>query len=155
VTKKVAISHIGHKFHADEILVEQALLIQGPREHEQIQAAVYGIIFLGIDVFLDLSRPQGRLEDIQTDTLLATPHNGSSLANIGKIVANIASACSWMNPAKRLLGTLQKDSKALFEITQEFVYKTPKLHLVSFYEMEMTNLVLFRRMVSIQPKLGL
>jgi hypothetical protein len=43
---------------------DQALLIQGPREHEQIQAAVYGIIFLGIDIFLDLSRPQGRLEDI-------------------------------------------------------------------------------------------
>ena len=122
---------------------DQALLIQGPREHEQIQAAVYGIIFLGIDIFLDLSRPQ------QTYTSLATPHNGSSLANIGKIVANIASACSWMNPAKRLLGTLQKDSKALFEITQEFVYKTPKLHLVSFYEMEMTNLVLFKRMASI------
>lgn len=128
---------------------DQALLIQGPREHEQIQAAVYGIIFLGIDIFLDLSHPQ------QTYTSLATPHNGSSLANIGKIVANIASACSWMNPAKRLLGTLQKDSKALFEITQEFVYKTPKLHLVSFYEMEMTNLVLFRRMVNIQPELGL
>lgn len=43
---------------------DQALLIQGPREHEQIQAAVYGIIFLGIDIFLDLSRPQGQLEDI-------------------------------------------------------------------------------------------
>ena len=57
MTKKVVISHIGHKFHADEILVDQALLIQGPREHEQIQAAVYGIIFLGTVVFLDLSRP--------------------------------------------------------------------------------------------------
>jgi len=59
VTKKVPISHIGHKFHADDILVDQALLIQGPREHEQIQAAVYGIIFLGIDTSLDLSRARG------------------------------------------------------------------------------------------------
>ena len=50
------------------ICSDQALLIQGPKEHEQIQAAVYGIIFLGIDIFLDLSRPQGRLEDIQTYT---------------------------------------------------------------------------------------
>jgi hypothetical protein len=87
--------------------------------------------------------------------MIATPHNGSSLANLGKIVANVVSACSWMNPAKRLLGTLQKDSRALFEITQEFVYKTPKLHLVSFYEMEVTNLGLFRKMVSTEHRPGL
>ena len=49
MAKKVVISPIGHKFHADELL-SKALLIQGPREHEQIQAAVYGIIFLGIDI---------------------------------------------------------------------------------------------------------
>lgn len=87
--------------------------------------------------------------------ILATPHGGSPLANIGKIVANIVSACSWMNPAKRLLGTLQKDSEALFEISQDFVHKAQKLHLVSFYEMEMTNLMLFRRMVSTDHRPGL
>ncbi|KAL9119010.1 MAG: hypothetical protein Q9187_004437 [Circinaria calcarea] len=76
-----------------------------------------------------------------------TPHNGSSIATCGKIIANIVSACSPLNPARTLFGILQKDSKVLFEITEDFVQKTTMLQLVSFFEMEMTSLGPFKKMV--------
>ena len=77
-----------------------------------------------------------------------TPHNGSSIATCGKIIANIVAACSPLNPARGLLSSLQKDSQVLFEITEEFLEKAPELQLISFFEMETTNFVFFRRMVS-------
>ena len=77
----------------------------------------------------------------------ATPHNGSNIATCGKIIANIVTACSPLNPAKKMIGALQKDSKVLLEITEDFVPKTSNLQLVSFFEMEMTNLGFFKTMV--------
>jgi len=77
-----------------------------------------------------------------------TPHNGSSIAACGKIIANVVAACSPLNPARGLLGSLQKDSQVLFEITEEFLDKAPELQLISFFEMEATNFVLFRKMVT-------
>lgn len=79
--------------------------------------------------------------------IVATPHNGSSIANSGKVLANIISACSPFRPARTLLGSLRKDSKVLFEITEDFVEKLPKLQIVSFFEMEMTSFGLFKRLV--------
>ena len=76
-----------------------------------------------------------------------TPHNGSSIATCGKIIANIVAACSPLNPARGLLSSLQKDSQVLFEITEEFLEKAPELQLISFFEMEATNFVFFRKMV--------
>lgn len=77
-----------------------------------------------------------------------TPHNGSSIATCGKIIANIVAACSPLNPARKLLSNLQKDSQVLFEITEEFLQKAPELQLISFFEMEATNFIFFRRMVT-------
>lgn len=52
-----------------------------------------------------------------------------------------------MNPARTILGVLQKDSEVLFEIMEDFVGKTSKLQLVSFFEMKMTSFGFFKRMV--------
>lgn len=52
-----------------------------------------------------------------------------------------------MNPARTILGVLQKDSEVLFEIMEDFVGKTAKLQLVSFFEMKMTSFGIFKRMV--------
>ncbi len=46
-----------------------------------------------------------------------------------------------------MIGALQKDSKVLLEITEDFVPKTSSLQLVSFFEMKMTNLGFFKTMV--------
>ncbi|KAJ5938432.1 hypothetical protein N7466_001566 [Penicillium verhagenii] len=105
---------------------EQALLIGCSKEEEQVQKSVYGILFLG------------------------TPHNGSSLAGMGKLVANILSACSSMRPPRTLLGLLQKDSEVLMEITQDFIKRRRQVHLISFYELEFTSIGPFlRKMVRI------
>lgn len=56
-------------------------------------------------------------------------------------------ACSPLNPAKRIIGALQKDSKVLLEITEDFVPRIASLQLVSFFEMKMTNLGFYKTMV--------
>ena len=78
---------------------------------------------------------------------IGTPHQGSSLATCGKVIANIVAACSPLNPAKNLLGVLQKESEALFEIMEDFLEKAKQLQLVSFFEMEATNFGVFRKLV--------
>lgn len=81
--------------------------------------------------------------------VIGTPHNGSSLAALGKLVANIVAACSPLRPARALVATLQKDSEVLLEITEDFVKRRKTLHLVSFFEMEMTYIAPFvKRLVS-------
>ena len=70
---------------------------------------------------------------------LGTPHKGSSIANLGKVLANIISAWTPINPAKSLLKTLRPDSKALFEISADFIRQAPRLKLVSFFETEMMS----------------
>lgn len=70
---------------------------------------------------------------------LGTPHQGSSIAACGKVVGKIVAACSPLNPAINLFKALQKESKVLFEISEDFKHKTTKLQLISFFEMEMTS----------------
>lgn len=77
----------------------------------------------------------------------ATPHSGSAVANNGRAIANIIQACSPFRPARGLLSSLRKDSKVLFEITEDFVEKASNLQIVSFFEMEMTSFGIFKRLV--------
>ncbi|RHZ65508.1 uncharacterized protein CDV56_107767 [Aspergillus thermomutatus] len=100
-----------------------ALLIRCPEEQSKVQDAAYGILFM------------------------ATPHSGSAVADTGKVLANIIHACSPFRPAQALLGSLRKDSKVLFEITEDFVEKAGKLQIVSLFEMEMTSFGIFKRLV--------
>ncbi|RAK99392.1 LipA and NB-ARC domain protein [Aspergillus ibericus CBS 121593] len=98
------------------IVAKKALLIGCSDEQEKVQQAVYGILFLG------------------------TPHNGSNLAVMGKLMANIVSACSPLRPPRALIRDLQKDSEVLLEITEDFVKRRRTVHLVSFYELELTSI---------------
>lgn len=69
---------------------------------------------------------------------------------MGKLLANIVSACSPIRPPRALLGTLQKDSEVLLEITADFVQRRDKVRLISFYELEFTSIGPFiRKMVSV------
>lgn len=96
-------------------------------ELEEVQNAVYGIVFL------------------------ATPHNGSSLATSGNIVAKIARVLSPLNPPQVIIETLRRDSKVLFEITEDFNVMASRLEIVSFYETKMTKIGPWRKMVVEQP----
>lgn len=110
------------------IVAKKALLVGCSEEQEQVQQSVYGILFLG------------------------TPHNGSSLASMGKLLANIVSACSLIRPPHALLGTLQKDSEVLLEITEDFVRRRHKVRLVSFYELEFTSIGPFTRKLVVEQQ---
>ncbi|KAI1950901.1 hypothetical protein LOZ57_001449 [Ophidiomyces ophidiicola] len=105
------------------IVLKKALLIQGSIEEMAVQNATYGVIFF------------------------ATPHNGSAVANAGKVLASIVDACSPFRPAQTLLSLLRKNSKALLEITNAFLQKACNLQIVSFFEMEMTRFGIFSLLV--------
>jgi hypothetical protein len=49
---------------------------------------------------------------------------------------------------RALIRTLQKDSEALLEITEDFLKRRKKIRLVSFYELEFTSIGLFLRETS-------
>ncbi|TPX20904.1 hypothetical protein DIZ76_016801 [Coccidioides immitis] len=67
---------------------------------------------------------------------------------MGKLLANIVSACSPIKTPRALIKTLQKDSGVLMEITDDFIKRRKKVHLVSFYELELTSIgPFFRRMI--------
>ncbi|EAW20720.1 LipA and NB-ARC domain protein [Aspergillus fischeri NRRL 181] len=110
------------------IIAKKALLIGCTQEQEQVQQAVYGILFLG------------------------TPHNGSSLAAMGKVLANIVSAFSPIRTPRALIGTLQKDSEVLLEITEDFLKRRRKVQLVSFYELEFTSIGPFLRRLIVDQR---
>lgn len=74
---------------------------------------------------------------------LGTPHEGTSLASLGRVLANIVSAFSPVKPARTLLGVLRIKSDVLLDIAQDFMRRRRKLHMVSFYEMEMTRIAPF------------
>lgn len=122
------------------------MLLKVPQEQQKVQSSVYGIIFLGQLVYhmlrLSINRSAG------------TPHKGSDIANLGKVVADIVRACSIMNPANELLQTLQRDSRVLYEITEEFRPRATSLHIVSFFETKRTNFKIFSRLVSLDTLLN-
>lgn len=114
----------------------------------QVQEAVYGIVFLGKSPGSVRQCPVRpcRVANSSTD-YLATPHNGSSIAACGSVLANMAQRISPLNPPRAILEALKKDSKVLSEITDDFVPRASSLHIVSFYEMRMTRIGLWNTMV--------
>ncbi|GFF73987.1 hypothetical protein IFM60648_04080 [Aspergillus lentulus] len=110
------------------IVAKKALLIGCTEEQERVQQSVYGILFLG------------------------TPHNGSSLAATGKVLANIVATFSPIRTPRALIRTLQKDSEALLEITEDFLKRRKKIRLVSFYELEFTSIGPFLRKLIVDQR---
>jgi hypothetical protein len=70
---------------------------------------------------------------------IGTPHNGSSIAACGEVIADLVGTFSTFRPPVKLLRALRPKSKVLFEITEGFVHKTQNLQLVSFFETQMTS----------------
>ncbi|KMP09093.1 TPR repeat:NB-ARC [Coccidioides immitis RMSCC 2394] len=62
--------------------------------------------------------------------LRSTPHNGTNLAIMGKLLANIVSACSPVKTPRALIRTLQKDSQVLLDITGDFNKRRKKVHII-------------------------
>ncbi|KAF8426994.1 hypothetical protein EV426DRAFT_636094 [Tirmania nivea] len=113
------------------IVAKKALLVRCTGDdRDEVQQAVYGILFLG------------------------TPHNGSSLASLGKVISNVLSTVSPLHPARALITALQQDSKVLFEITQDFVKVARTIHLVSFFEMKMTPIAPFIKRIANEITIG-
>ena len=102
-------------------------------------------------LFSLVSRRSGKPinRDVYSHCRTGTPHHGSSIATLGKVVAKIIGACSPFNPPLTFLAALQVDSEVLYEITEDFMSKTQNLQLVSFFEMKMTNFGFFKRLGSI------
>jgi len=120
------------------------MLVGCSEEQEQVQRSVHGILFLG-----KLNSPETAYYVFSL--MQGTPHNGSSLAGMGKLLANIVSACSPIRPPRVLLGSLQKDSEVLLEITEDFIKRRNKVRLVSFYELEFTPIGPFMKKLVTAP----
>ncbi|KAL5342888.1 hypothetical protein BJX70DRAFT_409220 [Aspergillus crustosus] len=105
------------------VVAKKALIIGCPKEQKMVQDSVYGIMFMG------------------------TPHNGSSLAGMGKLLSNIVSVFTPLMPPRALIGLLQKESEVLMEINEDFLYKRGGIKLVSFYELNYTSIGFVRKLV--------
>ena len=64
---------------------------------------------------------------------MGTPHRGSSLANWGSILAGIGKMM-FLSPTRQLLDDLKSNSKALSEISEDFVKIVCRYSIKSFYE---------------------
>ncbi|EAS28259.3 uncharacterized protein CIMG_09463 [Coccidioides immitis RS] len=105
------------------IVAKKALLIGCSEEQERVQQSVHTILFHG------------------------TPQYGNG-AVMGKLLANIAFTCSPMKAPRALIGMLRKEPEAILEITGDFIKRRKKVHLMSFYELELTSIgPFFRKMV--------
>ena len=62
------------------------------------------------------------------------------------MVANIVKTFTPLHPPGKLLRALGPKSTVLFEITEGFVHKTQNLQLVSFYELNMTSIGIFKKL---------
>lgn len=69
-----------------------------------------------------------------------TPHKSSSLSVMRKLAVNIVSMFSPVISLWALIEVLQKDSEVLFEIAEDFIRMRKKVHVVSFFEQELTSI---------------
>jgi hypothetical protein len=62
-----------------------------------------------------------------------TPHRGSTTANYGTVLANLAS--TFVNKHRpRLVAALQTNSETLLRLTSDFRFEQPRYKIASFYE---------------------
>jgi len=98
------------------LVVKQALVYsQIDKLYTDIRKSTYGIVFL------------------------ATPHRGSSSANLANILSNIAAA-AFPGIQTQLLKTLEKDSATLGDVTDNFRHLASDFQIASFYELRPTGL---------------
>ena len=82
-------------------------------------------------------RYPGISDAIQAVLFLATPHGGSRSANIGSLLARVATL-AFQTPSTQLLDSLKYDSKVLYQLSVDFKAINSTLKVVSFYERRKT-----------------
>jgi hypothetical protein len=76
---------------------------------------------------------------------MGTPHRGSSVASLGKVVANAAKLCS-IGISVSHLNSLLPDSRELSELSTEFGQNifSPPVKVINFFESKKTKIGLMR-----------
>jgi hypothetical protein len=69
---------------------------------------------------------------------MGTPHRGSNLAGWGSVLAGIAKIM-FLSPKKQLIDDLRSNSKALRDISEDFVKIVARYSVKSFYEEDKTG----------------
>ncbi|KAJ5603985.1 hypothetical protein N7537_006941, partial [Penicillium hordei] len=114
-----------------QLLLQHLLLKRDPEQalvkassspvYKAIRASIIGTIFMG------------------------TPHRGSSVASLGKVVANAAKLCS-IGISVSHLNSLLPDSRELSELSTEFGQNifSPPVKVINFFESKKTKIGLMR-----------
>lgn len=86
------------------------------------------------------------LENTRAVAFLGVPHQGSELAGWGSSVASLMEATSVVKVNPNFVNDLQRNSKALFDISEESVHRLANLTtILTFYEEEKYKSVLVRK----------
>ncbi|EEP78060.1 predicted protein [Uncinocarpus reesii 1704] len=130
----------------DLCLATAKALVMGCTEaRERVQESVCGILFLG-KMFRSSFTPG------VSDQHSGTPHKASSPAAMGKVLANIVFAFSPIRAPLALIRTFKEESELLLEITEDFLQRRERIHLVSFYELESTSIGPFLRKLIVEQR---
>ena len=87
------------------------------------------------------SRTYGSLlENAKAIVFMGTPHRGASAASWGDFFARALQALQ-INTNRNLLSDLQKNSEALWQISQQFVERASTLNIKTFYETRRSDYV--------------
>ena len=82
----------------------------------------------------------GLLENAKAIVFMGTPHRGAGTASWGDFFAQVLQALQ-MNTSRNLLSDLQKNSEALWQISQQFVERVSTLSIKTFYETHRSDYV--------------
>jgi len=77
------------------------------------------------------------ISSISAIVFLATPHRGTSLA---EILNRILAVSIFTHSSKQYIADLNRNSPALEEINEQFRHIAPRLRIVSFYETLQTTI---------------
>ena len=77
-----------------------------------------------------------------------TPHRGSNLAKLGKVMASIVATCSPLKASQTILASIRKDYELLLEVAEDFVWRRKSMHVITFFETEMTHVTPFYKCVA-------
>jgi hypothetical protein len=103
------------------------LLASIDEEYRNIATSTAGIVRLltkGVALFLQSNKRQ---------VFMGTPHRGSGLADWGSILAGIAEVM-FLRPKRQFLADLKHNSKALSDISEDFIKSVARYSIKSFYE---------------------
>jgi hypothetical protein len=72
---------------------------------------------------------------------------------MGKSISNIIKVCTTVSIASNLFSNLSKGSNVLFELSRDFAQKLQNLTVITFYEMDKTEILGLTRKLVLKRKL--